>query len=385
MQLPSLIDGVVTPVDKLLLDHYHSRVSRILTVWEDDNHNPFQEILLPMALRDKALMHAILALSGSHLLQSPDQSISKYELAKGEHLGNALTSLRLGLEKRNNAAEKTDAATSVVLLLDNICSGDTTGTYRIHLDAARNILADHQDIAPDHPDVPIVRFLYEFVEYHDIIGMITSLEGPVVPTLSLPAVETTDSAFDSSLMGVLDGLFVHVSEITRIRNEKRALLRRGLDGYNFELYLRAMKVENAIREWQPNQVEGSPRHTGGLLYRHCAWVYLFRTMEVGRNPKIKVAVDQCLELLRAIPENSGVHAILLLPLFLIGCAAFEEDQRPDIRRRFEHLQEWSSLGNIRHAYNVVQEMWRLMDTRPDDESWDWAHVMKNMGYDMLVT
>lgn len=384
MQLPSLIDGVQTPMDKILLQHYHSRVSRILTVWEDENHNPFQEILLPMALRNKPLMHALLALSGSHLLQSPDQSTSKFEVAKGEHLSLALSSLRLGLKERN-VAEKSDAATSVVLLLDNITSGDTAGTYRHHLGAARNVLAGYQDITPEHPDIPIVRFLYEFVTYHDIIGLITSLDGPMAPPLSLPAVETKESISNSSLMGVLDGLFVHVSETTRIRNEMRVLLNGGLDRCNFELYIRATKVDTAIKEWEPNQIEGSPRHTAGLLYRHCAMVYLHRTIEVGRTPKIKLMVDQCLELLRAIPENSGVHSILLLPLFLLGCAAFDEDQRPDIRWRFEHLQKWSSLGNIRLAYNVVQKIWRLMDTRPDHESWDWAMVMKNMGYDMLVT
>lgn len=329
-------------------------------------------------------MHALLALSGSHLLQSPDRSVPKYAIAKGEHLGHALASLRLSLAERKHNPEKSDAATSVVLLLDNICSGDITGTYRVHLNAARNILERRQDIEPDHEDIPILRFLYEFVAYHDIIGLITSLEGPVAPTLVLPGRIMQPDA-PAALMGVHDGLLSLVTEITKIRNEKRMLLNRGMDPNNFSLYLRGLDIETAINNWQPEQIEGSPRHTASLLYRNCAWIYLCRTIEVGRDAKIKHAVDTGLQLLRAIPENSGVQSILLLPLFLLGCAAFEEYQRPEIRRQFERLQEWSSLGNIRRAYEVVQELWKLMDDKDESKSWDWAQLMKDMGYDMLVT
>lgn len=380
MQLPSLIDGIESPIDKLFLDHYHAKVSRILTVWEDD-HNPFQEVLIPLAIRDKALMHALLALSGTHLLQSAEQP-TEYEAAKSDHLNHALSALRKGLARRNNNAEKSDAATVLVLLLDNICSGETTGTYRVHLDAARSMLSDHQHMEPDHQDIPIMRFLYEFFTYHDIIGLITSLDRPVPPALSLPGrIMEPDAA---ALMGVLDGLFTHVSEITLIRNEMRARFNRGILEADYTVYLRALNIERAIQDWKPNHPEGSERHTAALLYRQCAW-NLYRTLEIGRSEKIRIGVNQGLQYLRAIPEQSGTQSILLMPLFLLACSAFDEDQRPAIRQRFDSLQEWSGLGNIKLAFLVVQEIWKLMDAGDDARSWDWEKVISGMGIDFLVT
>jgi len=77
-------------------------------------------------------------------------------------------------------------------------------------------------------------------------------------------------------------------------------------------------------------------------------------------------------------------SILLMPLYLLGLSAFAEEHRPDILKSFEDLQTYSNLGNIKHAKNVVERIWELMDSG-DEGSWDFEKVQREMGLDFLVT
>ena len=73
-----------------------------------------------------------------------------------------------------------------------------------------------------------------------------------------------------------------------------------------------------------------------------------------------------------------------MPVFLLGCAAFDRSQRPCIEMAFEGLQSYRNSGNIRHAHTVVQGIWQMMD-REDEDSWDWETLMERMGLDFLIT
>lgn len=380
--LPVLIDGVETHVDRLFLQHFTERVSRILTLWEEEN-NPFHEILLPLALRDKALMHSLLALSGSHLLNAGNRV--EYEQAQAKHVDGALVCLREGLSKKNYAGSTTDAATALTLLLHSICSGDTRGQHRAHLNATRGILTlDHGVKDEKDANVPLMRFLYEFFTYHDVLDSITRLDRTATPLLRLPEfIMQPDSA---ALLGVLDGLFSHVSEITRLRRHIRNRRSQGIrPAVDFAILNEAVVIDANIRDWEPNQPEGTARYIAAQLYRQCTWIYLCRTVQESRCGKIKGAVETGLQYLNLLPEQSGTQSILLMPLFLLGCSAFHEEHRPEIKKRFEGLHKWSGLGNINPAFEVVQEVWKYMDAGDDERSWDWEQIMHDREWDFLVT
>jgi hypothetical protein len=73
-----------------------------------------------------------------------------------------------------------------------------------------------------------------------------------------------------------------------------------------------------------------------------------------------------------------------MPLFLLGCAAFERDQRPEILQAFEGLEAYSALGNIKYAKAIVEKVWEMMDAG-DEDSWDWETIIRKQGWDFLVT
>lgn len=376
--LPTLVDGVESRMDHFLLDHFINRVSRILTLFDDDS-NPFHDYLLPLAIRHRAMMHSLLALSSSHLANS-NGNHPDYHQAQGRHLNEALSSLRVGLDE---GPDSNKVATALILCLDSIAKGDTTGEYRPHLEAARHMLGT--DNSED--DVPLRRFLYEFFAYHDVANSVTILNRSpsFLDQYKVPAFIMQPEA--GALLGVLDGLFNHMSKITILRNQIRERRAQGIDpAVDYKILTQAVAIDTEIHEWEPSQPPNSVRYIAAQLYRQTTWVYLYRTMMPSAgSPKIQKAVQAGLDFLRLLPEQAGTQSILLMPLFLLGCAAFDPAQRPEISQRFCGLHEWSGLGNIIPAHAVVKKIWALMDAGDEAASWDWEGLIQQMGYDFLVT
>ena len=130
-----------------------------------------------------------------------------------------------------------------------------------------------------------------------------------------------------------------------------------------------------------------PIHEGQCRWRgrQATWVYLYRTTKDSKpHPFIKSAVDDGIRYINELPAEGWVQSNVLLPLFLIGCAAFEEEQRVEIDRAFTGLIACTGLGNIGFAKEVVDEVWSRMD-KGDTDSWDWEKIIHARGWDFLAT
>lgn len=251
----------------------------------------------------------------------------------------------------------------------------------------------------DFPDERLRSFILEFLLYHDYSSSVTSL----VPTtddrsldlmkdFELPTYMVTPGA--GSLLGVMDGLFGFMSRIRRLRDNVRTQ-RNARPGFcwlnDIEIQKETYLIDEKIREWECRYDPESPRFKTSLLYRQCVWVYLWRTVFPSRpHVALKAAVDDGLRLLNELPsgdidDTGATQSVLLMPVFLLGCAAFEDDQRREIGEAFERLKMWSRLGNIVHADQIVREVWGLMDQGREDESWDWEMLIYKRGWDLLIT
>lgn len=381
--LPFLIDGIETEVDRRFLDHFVYDFSRVLTLINDDS-NPFKEILLPMATQNRGLMHSLMCLSGSHLSSRDPQPVFKER--RHYHFDCAVSNLRTHITgyATNPSREMIDdptVASTLALCLNSICEGETKGEYRPHMDAARHLLETQRSQNPEFR-----KFLYEFFMYHDVSNALTALdrrpllltEDFVLPTFVQPGA--------GILLGVLDGLFGYMSKITLLRDKIRERKGQGIEPtVDYQSLSDAVAIDWGIRSWEPAQREGSPSFIAAQLYRQCTWVYLYRTIQPSKpSEKIASAVDGGLEYLRQLPADAGTQAILLMPLFLLGCAAFAPEQRPEIRDAFDGLIAYSNLGNIRPAREIVEKVWEKMDAG-DESSWDWETIIQDMEYDLLIT
>ncbi|KAI9673728.1 MAG: hypothetical protein M1829_003965 [Trizodia sp. TS-e1964] len=385
-ELPILIEGIETEVDQHLLNHFVNTVSLVLV--SGSTQNPFKEILLPMAQRHKGLMHSLLCLSGSHLASNVELKRYGFRERQIYHYEFALRNLRVDKQLTQQAngtslepVEDPVVAQVLVMMLEAICRGNTNGEYRFHLDAARNLVQSHTTANQEFS-----KFIFEFFSYHDVANSITSLDRrPLNITENFRIPEFILQPDSAQLLGVLDGLFGYLSKITQLRDLIRWRRNQQLEPMaDYQTLVDAVAIDAELRSWQSPHPKDTNRYIASQLYRQATWVYLYRTVHPSKpSPKINDAVNEGLELLKQLPPDSETHSVLLMPLFLIGCAAFVPEQRQDLRRWFGTLKRYSNLGNIEPAREVVEKVWSLMDAGAD--AWDWEAIISGMGYDFLVT
>ncbi|KAF1983487.1 hypothetical protein K402DRAFT_162654 [Aulographum hederae CBS 113979] len=383
-ELPILIEGIESDLDRFFFEHFSVNVSRVLSLFTD-KHNPFKEILLPMATSHRGLMHSLLCLSGSHLYAR--EPTEQFEARQWHHYRKAVENLW----PTNNSSPTPDptaiiddptVAQTLVLCLKSICAGEVQGEYRPHMDAAKHLITTQQS-----PNQEFQTFLFEFFIYHDVSNSITSLDRRSVLMMDdfhLPEFMIQPEA--GAFLGVIDGLFGCLSKIRGLRDRIRRRRAEGLKPLvDYAILTDAQAIDSTLRGWVCTQPADSARWIASMLYRLTTWLYLHRTILPSTpNAALYDAVEQGLEYLRQLPGDSSTQSILLMPTFLLGCAAFSAEQRPEISEAFGRLQEFSNLGNIKYARKVVEMVWELMD-RGDESSWDWETIIQKQGWDFLVT
>lgn len=398
-ELPQLVDGVDGSIDQMFFQHFTCQVSRVLSL--NDHHNPFLDIIVPMAMSHAGLMHSLLYLSGSCLIAK--ESIPNWEWVQRQeiHSSKALRLLHQDIASTSltSPAEENVVATmsdpsiaqTLILCLQTVCAGDTSGSYRYHLNAMKEMLTTNKRTFPNEQ---LRQFILEFLLYHDYSSSITSLYNhldqrsiALMEDFKLPEFMIQPQA--GTLLGVLDGLFGFISRIRHLRDQIRQCRGQGM-GHWWDLPIvnDAFAIDNALRNWKCVHPPESPRYPASLLYRQCTWIYLHRTIQPSRaSDSFRQAVGEGLQYLRMLPEtdDGSTQSILLMPLFMLGCAAFEPEQRPEIQRAFERLQEWSNLGNIKYARQIVEQLWEMMDQGCEEETWDWETIIAKRGWDFLVT
>ncbi|KAJ5141456.1 hypothetical protein N7526_002451 [Penicillium atrosanguineum] len=388
--LPLLIDGIETDIDRRFLDHFVYGFSRVLTLVNDDS-NPFKEILLPMATQHRGLMHSLMCLSGSHLSGLDPEP--KLKERKYFHFHRAIQDLKDNItasssqggdqdEEQQLLVEDPIIASTIALSLNTICEGETNGEYRPHMDAARYLLVSQQP-----RNEKFRQFIVEFFQYHDISNALTSLDRrPALLQAGMRLPEFVPGAQAGMFVGVFDGLFNYISEITQLRDRIRQRFNEGYEpAVDYQTLSEAVQVDTAIRNWETSHEEETPNWFLAQLYRQSTWVYLYRTIRASRpSEKIAQVVDDGLSYLDRLPEDAGAYSIVLMPLFLLGCSAFEQQQRERIQKGFESLKAYSNLRNIEPAFKVVTRVWEIMDTNIE-ESWDWEKIIRDMNMDFLIT
>ncbi|OJJ85790.1 Zn(II)2Cys6 transcription factor [Aspergillus glaucus CBS 516.65] len=389
--LPILIDGVETEIDRRFLDHFVFGFSRVLTLINDDS-NPFKEILLPMATQHRGLMHSLMCLAGSHLSVLDPEPMLKER--KYYHFHRAIRDLKDNITASSKArasssegesdllVEDPIIASTIALSLNTICEGETNGEYRPHMDAARYLLVTQRP-----RNEKFRQFIVEFFQYHDVSNAITSLDRrPAHLNGDLRLPDFVPHAQAGMFLGVFDGLFNYISEVTRLRDRIRQRHQEGYEpAVDYEILSDAVSIDSAIRVWETSHIPDTANWYLAQLYRQSTWVYLYRTIRPSRpSDKIAQVVDDGLAYLDQLPQDAGAYSIVLMPLFLLGCSAFVPHQRERIKNGFDTLKAYSNLRNIDQALLVVQRVWGVMDTNID-ESWDWEKIIKDMNMDFLIT
>ncbi|KAL2063919.1 hypothetical protein VTL71DRAFT_4413, partial [Oculimacula yallundae] len=408
VQLPFLINGLETEGDRVFLQHYISRLSIIFTL-EGEQDSAFRNILLPMAQQHSGLMHSILALSSKHidytsaygqkvLADHPSLDVETLEARSQFHEAEAMKEL-LGQPTDSTVAPLERKAPSpaiyaqmICLVLQTLSDPNPNGQHRVHLEHYQRLI---QENPPEEGES--MKFIHEFFQYHihadQLIfypenGFQSQYMSPA-DEWNLPSTVLQPSAV--RLLGVFDGLFLYMSKITNIRNRIRYNLERHIDPVlDYSNLHAAAEIDAGIREWTPAWEAGDHRDNAGLLYRQMMWIYLWRSVFPPQttnwkvDPKITSAVNDGIALLSRFGPRDPSQTLILAPAFVIGCAAFEVEQREPIRKAIKTVKAYMEYKNTDTALEVLEEVWRLMDAK-DESSWDWQAIASRMQMDFLAT
>lgn len=380
--LPPMLHGLETEADRIFFRHFTTRLSAVLVV-EGSKNDAIKYLLLPMTWRDTGLMHSILALSGASI---------DYEEPYGKSLLDMHPKCTVGELQERSLFHRSEAVEALIenripavryaqmlcLIIQDIIEGRATGDHRIHLQAYMCFIQESTS-----EEGPFMEFIKEFFSFHIAADKIISLP-QARPPLSGP----TELSDLGSIQGVLSS---YIHRITKIRNIVRANMEHGFDPVvDYVSLYEAAEIDAGIREWIPSGYEGQTCHLVGWLYKQALRVYLWRTLFPPKavnwkpDPRITQTVDDSLSLLTEVgPDNSNQN-LLLLPTFIIGCAAFKPEQREPIRIAIQKIKAYTGFRNSDPALKVLEQIWSYMDEK-DERSWDWQRVAADIGIDVLVT
>lgn len=383
-----VIPGLETDLDAFLLEHFSTRYSRVLTASEDTNRNPFLQIVVPMAIDHKGLMHSLLALSGAHLVRF--QPKEEYIRRRDKHYGAAISALHeevMEASKHNADVPDPMIASMILQCLIPVSEGTTEGKHRSHLIAAKEYIKFR-------PNEKFGKFAYEFYMYQEMSNQITSInrshsqieelpDDDSLPRFPAPGIIQRS---EGNMIGVFDGLSRFISSISIIRHSIRTRKNNDIEPtIEYQTIMHTQTIDKELHEWVNSAQESTPRYIAGELYRSSIVVYLHRTIRASRAAEdLTARVNRGIQLLQLLPPSDSTQCILLLPIFILGVAAFEEHQRIQIEVAFAKLEQYSRLGNIAPTREVVRKVWEMMD-KGDERSWDWEKIMEDMDYDLLVT
>ena len=147
----------------------------------------------------------------------------------------------------------------------------------------------------------------------------------------------------------------------------------------------AVMIWDDLSNWEPRTF-GPEQRLINSLYQWALFIWLYCIVHVDgiADVKLQTAVERAIEDLEQIQPMSGVKSCLLFPLFIIGTASIEANHQEIVRSQFQNLREWSGLGNVKVAQQIVQRSWSNHDNNIP-RSWDWIAQMKMHGVSVSVT
>lgn len=350
-KFPPVFDGVERKADVLLLRNFADNLHMKL-VMGYGNNNSSLGLLVPMAIRYPGVMHAILCLSGWHLMEAtleaiPDRRMYHHQTAC-RMLAEDLEAAHQSTEWASLVREKSPSCDAFLLEYFN--------TYHRIINVSAN------------PNVSTS------------LNVSTTLKprpAQLNDDLRLPQLNVQYES--GSFLGDDNALLMYILKITELRDTIRLRMHQKLQYiFSIDIVDDAVNLENSIRTWTSAQKVGSTQDIESQLYRQCAWIYLYRSFHCSEpHEQICIAVDEGLAYLRQIVLDTSTHRGLLIPLFLLGCAAFLPNQRREIRLGFGKLKRYSRMiveqqarELVEQARDVVEKVWAKMDKK-DPTSWDW--------------
>ncbi|KAF4865664.1 hypothetical protein CGCSCA1_v013915 [Colletotrichum siamense] len=334
------------------------------------NRNPFMAELIPMAMSNDLILHALLALSGVH---QADLAGLPVDPLTWVHYGQAIQGQKFGL----TLMAQGDKEPLVPLLVTAIvlCA---TETFRLnagaqalsHLKAARVLLhkassLSNSQLRPETRAFLRERYAYIMTLAHISMGQESDLwvQEDIAQIFPTSKAEP-ESHFTSGCVHELFGLVPMVSVVARrTRNE----LRRGTG--LVDATIECWRLRSIISSWQPRSDDEVYRLCG-RLYQQTLLVYLESALEsepggLSTHGSGLSLTERTLEgfvrFLETVPVDSPISTSMCWPLAIFGSCARSTEHRSVISSRLEELSLTYATQSVRDTQRLLEMIWEQKD------------------------
>ncbi|CAK7563564.1 MAG: hypothetical protein SEPTF4163_001433 [Sporothrix epigloea] len=285
-----IFTGLEIAEDRVLWRHYNDRTSAVFTV-EGEHNNAFRDMLVPIATSHRGMMHSVLSLASKHLdYDTPyGQNVlrrnAKLSIESLRHRGGFHNSEAVKILRKSMSSDSADVldydslieaqyGQMLCLVLEALAEGDNSSTQHLHYGAFLYLILNK----PPQDDT-FRAFISEIFYYHILADDMIHFPDSVAGRLVTEHWTLTSPIPCPRLIGVADGMFTHLCQITAIRTRVRKRIKIGCYScVDYVSLYRASEIESHIHDWAPEWPAGDSRCRATLLYKQMAWLYLKTTI-----------------------------------------------------------------------------------------------------------
>ncbi|CAK7225726.1 hypothetical protein SBRCBS47491_005987 [Sporothrix bragantina] len=285
-----IFTGLETAEDRVFWRHYNDHLSAVFTV-EGEHNNAFRDMLVPVATGHQGMMHSLLSLASKHLdYETPyGQKVlhrnAKVTIDSLHHRGSFHNNEAVKMLRESMYGDSTDDLDSsnllaaqygqmLCLVLEALAEGDNNSTHRVHYEAFLYLIKNK----PPQDDA-FRAFIAEIFYYHILADDLVHYPDATTKRLATEKWTPVSPIHRPRLIGVADGMFTYLCQITTIRNHVRQRIQNGLESWvDYGSLYWASEIESQIHEWAPEWPPGDSRWRVTLLYKQIAWLHLKTTI-----------------------------------------------------------------------------------------------------------
>lgn len=376
---PSLVDDV----DKSLFNHYTKVVAVVLSRKSDQRANPFLTNIVPVALSNKLVMDALLALSASHWKKLQPRLWKRGIL----HQTNTLQSLaKLIPHIRDDTVDGALLATLLLAMVE-LFDGKSS-SWKYHLDGVRQLLSTFKARGDGHNSTSYRIFYNQLYHYLDSATTISTCHPPLLESSNQETVGSPSYSLEDeeSLYGIPRSLFHFVDKINSLAYQRKF---RDDPVFSKMFEASANSLQTEIEQWAQDHHIHEPSSPGIYCSSRTAVDHATVAFEQAlqlrlhqvvngyslRFERVKACVTRILDSIQEIPYGNAIESSLIFPLVMAGGSCESEQERLIIDDRLLVMQRTLGFRYVYIAHDLVQRVWKERDASPGvDTETNWASI-----------
>ncbi|CAG8038680.1 unnamed protein product [Penicillium salamii] len=364
LSLPSLFicrpNSFGPHTQKLIYHYVNDTANKIVCL--QDNDNPFLHTIFPTAFGDDLLMHAILALSGAHLMQRLPLASREIQRSTWFNYARALKALRVGLSDGFQSISGVAPALHALLVvlifyITEACTNiEAMGT---HLRGANHLMDYILRTNPASIQSSLGSYIMEVYVYHASLASFT-VRGSDLAILQ-SNLKAENLAFQHGKVGMLSGctqylfgLMPKVSVLLQTITEARG--RPDSQGHQFIQDYRDFR--SSIADWEPVCTELGAVHCASLYKLSISLLLDAQFQPETREKKARHAFDDLKLLLSHLPPSAPYATTVTWPLFIFGMVARQEEEVEMIRTYLHSLISAFGIGLMGTTLAYLERVWK---------------------------